>query len=90
MKSSKHIDWQKYSERFALSILTDDLRIPCDSIMESESLDSIFNYEGKQIGSEVVELIGDCSHSAIFHILRSDASLWNWLRLPFPIRGLKS
>ncbi len=55
MKSSKHIDWQKYSERFALSILTDDLRIPGDSIMESESPDFLFNYEGKKIGAEVVE-----------------------------------
>ena len=55
VKSSKHIDWQKYSERFALSILTDELKIPCDSIMESESPDFIFNYEGKQIGAEVVE-----------------------------------
>ena len=55
VKSSKHIDWQKYSEHFALSILTDELMIPCDSIMESESPDFIFNYEGKQIGAEVVE-----------------------------------
>ena len=55
VKSSKHIDWQKYSERFALSILTDELRIPCEKIIESESPDFIFNYEGKQIGAEVVE-----------------------------------
>ena len=55
MKSSKHIDWQKYSERFALNILTDELKIPCDSIIESESRDFIFIYEGKQIGAEVVE-----------------------------------
>ena len=54
-KSSKHIDWQKYSERFALSILTDELKIPNESIMESESPDFLFNYEGKQIGAEVVE-----------------------------------
>ena len=39
VKSSKHIDWQKYSERFALSILTDELKIPNESIMESESPD---------------------------------------------------
>ena len=55
VKSSKHIDWQKYSERFALNILTDELKIPCDSIIESESPDFIFIYEGKQIGAEVVE-----------------------------------
>ncbi len=55
VKSSKHIDWQKYSERFALSILTDELKIPNESIMESESPDFLFNYEGKQIGAEVVE-----------------------------------
>ena len=55
MNSSKHIDWQKYSERFALNILTDELRIPCENILESESPDFIFNYEGKQIGAEVVE-----------------------------------
>lgn len=55
VKSSKHIDWQKYSERFALSILTDELRIPCENIIESESPDFLFNYEGKQIGAEVVE-----------------------------------
>ncbi len=53
--SSKRTDWQKYSERFALNILTNELRIPCDSILESESPDFIFNYEGKQIGAEVVE-----------------------------------
>ena len=54
-KSSKHIDWQKYSERFALSILTDELKIPNESIMESESPDFIFTYERKRIGAEVVE-----------------------------------
>lgn len=55
VKSSNHTDWQKYSERFALSILTDELKIPDESIMESESPDFIFNYEGKRIGAEVVE-----------------------------------
>ena len=48
-------DWQKYSERFALNILTDELKIPRDSINESESPDFIFKYEGKNIGAEVVE-----------------------------------
>lgn len=48
-------DWQKYGERFALNILTDELNIPHDSIMESESPDFIFKYEGKLIGAEVVE-----------------------------------
>ena len=55
MNGSKHIDWQKYSERFALNILTDELKIPRENILESESPDFIFNYEGKQIGAEVVE-----------------------------------
>lgn len=55
MKNLKYVDWQKYSERFALSILTDELKISDESIMESESPDFIFNYEGKQIGAEVVE-----------------------------------
>ena len=55
VNSSKHIDWQKYSERFALNILTDELKIPRENILESESPDFIFNYEGKQIGAEVVE-----------------------------------
>lgn len=48
-------DWQKYGERFALNILTDELKIPHDSIMDTESPDFIFNYEGKLIGAEVVE-----------------------------------
>ena len=55
VNSSKHIDWQKYSERFALNILTDELKIPRENVLESESPDFIFNYEGKQIGAEVVE-----------------------------------
>lgn len=55
MKSSNHIDWQKYGERFALNILTDELKIPDESIMESESPDFIFYYEEKRIGAEVVE-----------------------------------
>ncbi|MBR1447504.1 MAG: hypothetical protein IJ588_02005 [Prevotella sp.] len=55
MKGMATIDWQKYGERFALNILTDELRIPRDSIIESESPDFIFNYEGKQIGAEIVE-----------------------------------
>lgn len=55
VNGSKHIDWQKYSERFALNILTDELKIPRENILESESPDFIFNYEGKQIGAEVVE-----------------------------------
>jgi hypothetical protein len=48
-------DWQKYGERYALTILIDELKIPRDSIIESESPDFIFRYEGKQIGAEVVE-----------------------------------
>jgi hypothetical protein len=48
-------DLQKYGERYALNILTDELKIPRDSIIESESPDFIFIYEGKQIGAEVVE-----------------------------------
>ena len=55
MKRTTNIDWQKYGERFALNILTDELKIPRDSIIESESPDFIFKYEGKQIGAEVVE-----------------------------------
>ena len=48
-------EWQKYGERYALTILTDELKIPHDSILESESPDFIFRYEGKWIGAEVVE-----------------------------------
>ena len=48
-------EWQKYGERVELNILTDVLKIPNDSILESESPDFIFQYEGKQIGAEVVE-----------------------------------
>ena len=55
MKNTEHIDLQKYGERFALNILTDKLSIPRDSIIESESPDFIFEYEGKKIGAEVVE-----------------------------------
>lgn len=29
-------DWQKYGERYALTILTDELKIPRDSIIESK------------------------------------------------------
>ena len=47
--------WQKYGERYALTILTDELKIPHDSIIESESPDFIFRYEEKLIGAEVVE-----------------------------------
>ena len=43
-------DW-----RFALNILTDELKIPRDNISDSESPDFIFEYEGKNIGAEVVE-----------------------------------
>lgn len=52
-KSNK--DWQKYSERYALSILTDELKIPRNRIIESESPDFLFEFEGKQIGAEIVE-----------------------------------
>lgn len=55
MRNTEHIDWQKYGERVALNILTDELGIPRDSILESESPDFIFEYEGKKIGAEVVE-----------------------------------
>lgn len=55
MKRTTHKDWQKYSERYALNIITDELKIPRDSIEESESPDFIFKYDGKQIGAEVVE-----------------------------------
>lgn len=48
-------DWQKYGERFALHILTDELRIPRDNICDDESPDFLFEYEGKKIGAEVVE-----------------------------------
>ncbi len=48
-------DWQKYGERFALNILTDKLKIPRDNISDSESPDFIFEYEGENIGAEVVE-----------------------------------
>lgn len=48
-------DWQKYGERFALNILTDKLKIHRDNISDSESPDFIFEYEGKNIGAEVVE-----------------------------------
>ena len=51
-KSNKY--WQKYSERYALNILTDELKIPRYRIVESESPDFLFEYEGKQIGAEVV------------------------------------
>ena len=50
-----HKNSQKYDERFALYILTDELMIPRESIVESESPDFIFKYEGKLIGAEVVE-----------------------------------
>lgn len=55
MRNTEHIDWQKYGERVALNILTDELGIPRDSILESESPDFIFEYEGKKIGAEIVE-----------------------------------
>lgn len=48
-------EWQKYGEHYALNILTDELKIPRDSIKESESPDFIFNFDGKQIGAEIVE-----------------------------------
>ena len=52
-KSNK--DWQKYSERYALYILTDELKIPRERIVDSESPDFLFEFEGKQIGAEIVE-----------------------------------
>jgi len=55
MKRTTNKEWQKYGERYALTILTDKLNIPHDSIIESESPDFIFRYEEKQIGAEVVE-----------------------------------
>ena len=55
MSNTTHTDRQKYGERFALHILTDELIIPRDAIIESESPDFIFEYEGKKIGAEVVE-----------------------------------
>lgn len=54
-KEMTNRDWQKYGERFALNILTDELKIPRDNIIDSESPDFIFEYEGKKIGAEVVE-----------------------------------
>jgi len=48
-------EWQKYGERFALYILTDELRIPRDNICDDESPDFLFEYEGKKIGAEIVE-----------------------------------
>ena len=54
-KSRSKKDWQKYSERYALSILTDELKIPRNRIIESESPDFLFEFEGKQIGAEIVE-----------------------------------
>lgn len=47
--------WQKYGERFAMNILTDELKIPRENICDSESPDFLFEYEGKNIGAEVVE-----------------------------------
>ena len=55
MKNKTNKEWQKYGERYALTILTDELKIPHDSIIESESPDFIFRYERKQIGAEIVE-----------------------------------
>ena len=54
-KSRSNKDWQKYSERYALYILTDELKIPRERIVESESPDFLFDFEGKQIGAEIVE-----------------------------------
>lgn len=54
-KQMTNRDWQKYGERFALHILTDELRIPRDNICDDESPDFLFEYEGKKIGAEVVE-----------------------------------
>ncbi len=48
-------NWQKYSERYALYILTDELKIPRERIVESESPDFQFGFEGKLIGAEIVE-----------------------------------
>lgn len=55
MEKMTNKEWQKYSERYALTILTNELKIPHDSINESESPDFIFSYEGKRIGAEIVE-----------------------------------
>ena len=55
MEKMTNKEWQKYSERYALTILTNELKIPQDSINESESPDFIFSYEGKRIGAEIVE-----------------------------------
>lgn len=55
MKKITNKEWQKYGERYALNILTDELKIPRDSIVESESPDFMFKFEGKQIGAEIVE-----------------------------------
>ena len=55
MKRMTNKELQKYGERFALNILTDELQIPRDNIIESESPDFIFKYEGKYIGTEIVE-----------------------------------
>ena len=55
MKGMTNKYWQKYGERFALHILTDELNIRRDTIVDSESPDFIFEYEGKKIGVEVVE-----------------------------------
>lgn len=54
-KPKTNREWQKYGERFALNILTDELRIPRDNICDDESPDFLFEYEGKKIGAEVVE-----------------------------------
>ena len=54
-KEMTNRDWQKYGERFALNILTDNLKIPRENICDSESPDFLFEYEGKNIGAEVVE-----------------------------------
>lgn len=54
-KGVTHKDSQKEEERFALQILTNELRIPCESLIESEGPDFMFSYEGKRIGAEVVE-----------------------------------
>ena len=54
-KSKSNKDWQKYSEHYAFNILTDELKIPRNRIVESESPDFLFEFEGKQIGAEIVE-----------------------------------
>ena len=51
-KSNK--DWQKFSEHYALNILTDELKIPRNRIVESESPDFLFEFGGKQIEAEIV------------------------------------